>query len=45
MDFYYGLADSLGVLFPDEFGDSLPHKALMLAGAAVWLLLMDNELS
>ena len=39
MDFFYGSADSLGMLFPDEFGNLLPHKALTLAGAAVWSLL------
>lgn len=35
MDFYYGSADSLGVLFPEEFGGPLSHKALTLAGGAV----------
>ena len=34
-DFYYGTVDSLGALFPEEFGDSLPHKALSLAAGAV----------
>ncbi|KIM78574.1 hypothetical protein PILCRDRAFT_90534 [Piloderma croceum F 1598] len=34
IDFYYSSADSLGVLFPEEFRDSLPHKLLALAAAA-----------
>jgi hypothetical protein len=42
MEFYYGAADSLGILFQEEFGESLPHKALALAAAAVLTFSADQ---
>ena len=33
--FFYGSADSVGILSPEETGDALPHNALALACEAV----------
>jgi hypothetical protein len=41
--FYYGMKDSIGVLFPEKFGDELTNEALALACTVVSIIFPRNR--